>query len=307
MTSDWLRQAEKHWQDEKPAQRAESHAARSGCVGRSARGQLGIAGAGEEGREIRSEHIACGVRKRAERGCACGRRHQRQAQHAVQRVVASHHACLCVRACVGIDPLDFTGRSAHQRGALRLHHRGCNGGQAREGKPGQYPARHEAARSANGTQNVQYRHGNIINQAGILAAMRSLFHLAFNVTDLDVARRFYGDVLGCVEGRSTATWVDFDFAGHQLSLHLGAPFQTERTGHVGEHLVPMPHFGLVLALPDWQVMAKRLTDAQVEFVLQPQVRFEGQSGEQWTLFFLDPFGNPIEIKGFRSLDTVYAA
>lgn len=135
--------------------------------------------------------------------------------------------------------------------------------------------------------------------------MRSLFHLAFNVTHLDVARQFYGDVLGCVEGRSTATWVDFDFAGHQLSLHLGTPFKTERTGHVGEHLVPMPHFGLVLALPDWQAMAKRLTDAKVEFVLAPQVRFEGQTGEQWTLFFLDPFGNPIEIKGFRSLDSVY--
>jgi extradiol dioxygenase family protein len=152
---------------------------------------------------------------------------------------------------------------------------------------------------------VQRKHDFHINRAGILAAMQSLFHLAFNVTDLDVARRFYGDVLGCVEGRSTATWVDFDFCGHQLSLHLGAPFKTEATGHVGEHLVPMPHFGLVLALPDWQTMAQRLTAAKVEFVLPPQVRFEGQSGEQWTLFFLDPFGNPIEIKGFRSLDTLY--
>ena len=137
--------------------------------------------------------------------------------------------------------------------------------------------------------------------------MRSLFHFAFNVTDLDLARRFYGDALGCVEGRSTATWVDFDFFGHQLSLHLGEPFKTHRTGHVGEHLVPMPHFGLVLALEDWQSMVVRLTDANIDFLLEPQVRFEGQSGEQWTMFFLDPFGNPIEVKGFRSLDTVYAA
>ena len=137
--------------------------------------------------------------------------------------------------------------------------------------------------------------------------MKSLFHLAFNVTGLDEARRFYGGVLGCLEGRSTSTWVDFDFFGHQLSLHLGEPFKTERTGHVGEHLVPMPHFGLVRALPDWQVLAARLQAARTEFVLAPQVRFEGQPGEQWTMFFCDPFGNPIEIKGFRSLDALYAA
>ena len=137
--------------------------------------------------------------------------------------------------------------------------------------------------------------------------MKSLFHLAFNVTGLDEARRFYGGVLCCLEGRSTSTWVDFDFFGHQLSLHLGEPFKTERTGHVGEHLVPMPHFGLVLALPDWQVLAARLQAARTEFVLAPQVRFEGQPGEQWTMFFCDPFGNPIEIKGFRSLDALYAA
>lgn len=136
--------------------------------------------------------------------------------------------------------------------------------------------------------------------------MKSLFHLAFNVTDLDLARRFYGDVLGCAEGRSTATWVDFDFAGHQLSLHLGEPFQTALTGHVGEHLVPMPHFGLVLTLPDWQAMAGRLQAAGTAFVLAPQVRFEGEPGEQWTMFFYDPFGNPLEIKGLRSLDTLYA-
>lgn len=137
--------------------------------------------------------------------------------------------------------------------------------------------------------------------------MKSLFHLAFNVSDLDRARRFYGGVLGCTEGRATATWVDFDFFGHQLSLHLGEPFKTERTGHVGDQLVPMPHFGLVLALPDWQVMARRLQAADTEFVLAPQLRFEGQPGEQWTMFFCDPFGNPIEIKGFKSPAALYAA
>jgi uncharacterized protein len=137
--------------------------------------------------------------------------------------------------------------------------------------------------------------------------MRSLFHFAFNVTDLAQARRFYGGVLACAEGRSTDTWVDFDFYDHQISLHLGEPLRTQRTGQVGDLLVPMPHFGLVLQLDDWQTMARRLTDAGTDFVLPPQIRFEGQPGEQWTMFFCDPFGNPLEIKGFRSLQTLYAA
>ena len=135
--------------------------------------------------------------------------------------------------------------------------------------------------------------------------MRSLFHLAFHVTDLDAARRFYGGVLGCREGRSTDTWVDFDFFGHQLSLHLGEPFATTNTGRVGAHLVPMPHLGVVLELPDWQALAQRLQAAGTSFVLPPELRFENQPGEQWTMFFRDPSGNPIEVKGFRSLDSVY--
>ena len=139
--------------------------------------------------------------------------------------------------------------------------------------------------------------------------MKSLFHLAFHVTDLDEARRFYGGVLGCAEGRSTDTWVDFDFCGHQLSLHLGQPFATTRTGRVGEHLVPMPHFGLVLEEPAWRAMADRLQAAGTAFVLPPHLRYPGEPGEpgeQWTMFFCDPFGNPIEVKGFRSLDGLYA-
>jgi uncharacterized protein len=135
--------------------------------------------------------------------------------------------------------------------------------------------------------------------------MRSLFHLAYHVHDLDAARRFYGGVLGCREGRSTDTWVDFDFFGHQISLHLGEPFATANTGHVGKHLVPMPHLGVVLELPDWRALAERLRAAGTSFVLEPQVRFEGEPGEQWTMFFRDPSGNPIEVKGFRSFDAVY--
>ena len=137
--------------------------------------------------------------------------------------------------------------------------------------------------------------------------MKSLFHFAFNVTDLDEARRFYGNVLGCQEGRSTDTWVDFDFWGHQISMHLGTPFATAATGHVGEHVVPMPHFGLVLQSADWQTLAVRLKQAHTAFVIEPHLRFAGQPGEQWTMFFLDPFGNPIEVKGFDSLDTIYAS
>jgi extradiol dioxygenase family protein len=137
-------------------------------------------------------------------------------------------------------------------------------------------------------------------------APTALFHLAFHVRDLDEARRFYGGVLGCAEGRSTDTWVDFDFFTHQISLHLGEPFETTNTGRVGDVMVPMPHFGLALELTQWKAMAARLEAAGTDFVLPPQVRFEGQPGEQWTMFFRDPSGNPIEVKGFRSLAAVYA-
>jgi extradiol dioxygenase family protein len=137
--------------------------------------------------------------------------------------------------------------------------------------------------------------------------MRSVFHLAYNVRDLDEARGFYGQLLGCREGRSAPTWVDYDFFGHQISLHLGEPFRTETTGVVGDHMVPMPHFGVVLELNDWRALAQRLQAANLAFVLAPTVRFAGQAGEQSTMFFLDPSGNPIEIKGFGSLDDLYQA
>lgn len=137
-------------------------------------------------------------------------------------------------------------------------------------------------------------------------AVPSIFHLALNISNLDQARQFYGGVLGCEEGRSTATWVDFSFFGHQLSLHLGAPLTTAPTGQVDQHLVPMPHFGVVLTLDDWRVLAARLTAAGIKFVIPPSIRFAGEPGEQHTMFFVDPFGNPLEIKGFRHWDAVYA-
>jgi extradiol dioxygenase family protein len=135
--------------------------------------------------------------------------------------------------------------------------------------------------------------------------MKSIFHLSYNVRDLAETRRFYGDLLQCREGRSAPTWVDYDFFGHQLSLHIGEPFRTERTGKVGDHLVPMPHLGAILELSDWQALADRLKSAATAFVIEPILRFAGKPGEQWIMFFLDPSGNPIEIKGFRSLDGVF--
>jgi extradiol dioxygenase family protein len=136
--------------------------------------------------------------------------------------------------------------------------------------------------------------------------MHSRFHLAYHVHDLDAARAFYGGVLGCTEGRSTDSWVDFDFFGHQISLHLGTPFATTDTGRVGDQWVPMPHLGLVLQADDWQGLAQRLRAAATTFVVEPHLRFAGQPGEQWTMFFRDPSGNPIEIKGFADFDSVYA-
>lgn len=137
--------------------------------------------------------------------------------------------------------------------------------------------------------------------------MHPCFHLAFHVTDLDEARAFYGGLLGCQEGRSTETWVDFNFFGHQISLHLGEPFKTTNTGKVGDHMVPMPHLGAVLDMPAWKALAARLTDAGLAFVIAPTVRFEGEPGEQSTMFFRDPSGNPIEIKGFADESGVFAA
>lgn len=136
--------------------------------------------------------------------------------------------------------------------------------------------------------------------------MPTAFHLACNVTDLDSARAFYGDLLGCAEGRSTDTWVDFDFFGHQLSLHLGEPLATADTGNVGGQKVPMPHFGVVLDMDNWRALAERLTKAGTDFIIEPGLRFAGKSGEQATMFFRDPSGNPIEIKGFADMSRVFA-
>ncbi|MEO1386381.1 MAG: VOC family protein [Cyanobacteria bacterium J06634_6] len=137
--------------------------------------------------------------------------------------------------------------------------------------------------------------------------MKSLFHLAYHVTDLCAARHFYGEVLGCKEGRSTATWVDFDFFGHQISLHLGQPVVTENTGIVCDQQVPMPHLGVLLEMDDWTALSEKIIHADIDFVIEPHIRYAGEPGEQGTMFFRDPSGNPIEIKGFADFEGVYAS
>ena len=133
------------------------------------------------------------------------------------------------------------------------------------------------------------------------------FHLAFPVTDLAEARRFYGGFLGCAEGRSSADWVDFDFFGPQIVAHrVDAAAMTDATSLVDGRKVPVRHFGVVLDLPAWEALAARFRAAGVAFVIEPYVRFRGEPGEQATMFFLDPFGNALEFKAFREMSSLFA-
>ncbi len=136
----------------------------------------------------------------------------------------------------------------------------------------------------------------------------SAFHFAFFVRDLESTRRFYGEVLGCREGRSTATWVDFDFFGHQISAHnTGTVTPTQNTGKVEDILVPMPHFGAILGWGEFDAIAGRIRAAGVPFVLEPRSRYVGQPGEQATMFLLDPSGNALEFKSFKHPEHVFTA
>ncbi|MFL6727386.1 MAG: VOC family protein [Sphingomicrobium sp.] len=133
------------------------------------------------------------------------------------------------------------------------------------------------------------------------------FHLAFPVDDLAAARRFYGELLGCPEGRTAEHWVDFDLRGHQIVAHL-APEQVRRrsTNRIDGEQVPVPHFGLVLAMDAWQRLAERLQNAGVQFVIPPTVRFAGEPGEQATMFLLDPAGNALEFKAMADPAKLFA-
>lgn len=133
------------------------------------------------------------------------------------------------------------------------------------------------------------------------------FHLAFPVHDLAAARAFYRDLLGCDEGRSSDEWIDFDFYGHQIVAHLApAAAKPPAANEVDGKHVPVPHFGAVLSIPEWQALAARLQQAGVEFVIEPYIRFQGQTGEQATMFFYDPSNNAIEIKAFADMNQLFA-
>ena len=141
------------------------------------------------------------------------------------------------------------------------------------------------------------------------------FHLAIPVHDIEAAREFYGSVLGFARGRSDTRWTDWNFRGHQVVTHQvgdgtarppGGTDGTGGTNPVDGHEVPVPHFGLVLSVPEFKDLAAKLEAAGTDFVIKPYVRFEGQPGEQWTMFFLDPSGNALEFKGFADLDQLFA-
>jgi hypothetical protein len=135
----------------------------------------------------------------------------------------------------------------------------------------------------------------------------SPFHVAFPVHDLELARAFYGETLGCPEGRSSDEWVDFNFYGHQIVAHL-APEETgqARRNTVDSHGVPVRHFGIVLPMSEWEALAARLRTKGLRFLIEPYIRFKGQPGEQATMFFLDPSGNAVEMKAFADPGQLFA-
>lgn len=133
------------------------------------------------------------------------------------------------------------------------------------------------------------------------------FHLAFPVDNLDAARRFYGDIMGCSEGRSSGHWIDFNFYGHQIVTHLVEQKSSPvAASEVDTKAVPIPHFGVILSPEDWQALADKLRAAQVEFVIEPYTRFKGEVGEQSTMFLLDPAGNALEFKAFGDNAQIFA-
>ncbi len=137
--------------------------------------------------------------------------------------------------------------------------------------------------------------------------MLTPFHIAFPVDDLAAARNFYGGTLGCAEGRSAERWIDFDLFGHEIVAHL-TPRSTGEPRHntVDGHAVPIPHFGVVLDMDRWNVLAERLRAAGTQFVIEPYIRFQGEVGEQATMFLLDPAGNALEFKAFANLNQLFA-
>ena len=134
----------------------------------------------------------------------------------------------------------------------------------------------------------------------------NLFHLAFPVRDLAEAREFYGGVLDCEEGRSSNEWIDFNLYGHQIVAHLAPNSGVVHRNEVDRDHVPVPHFGIVLPMEEWENLAAKLQTKGIEFVIEPKIRFKGEVGEQATMFFLDPSGNALEFKAFADFSQVFA-
>jgi extradiol dioxygenase family protein len=132
------------------------------------------------------------------------------------------------------------------------------------------------------------------------------FHLAFPVRDIESTRHFYATLLGCRVGREAERWIDFDFHGHQISAHVSDELAAAPTNEVDGDAVPVRHFGLILPVPEWQTLAARLRAAGVRFIIEPHVRFQGEVGEQHTMFVLDPSGNALEFKAFGDMRSVFA-
>lgn len=134
------------------------------------------------------------------------------------------------------------------------------------------------------------------------SAMLNPFHLAIEVHSLDEAREFYGNILGCNEGRSDSKWIDFNLYGHQLVCHLNEKMKVSNTSnYVDEKQVPIPHFGVILKMDDWNILADRLVRFNIIFIIKPYIRFKDLPGEQATMFFCDPSGNSIEFKAFNDI------
>ncbi len=133
------------------------------------------------------------------------------------------------------------------------------------------------------------------------------FHLAFPVSNLEDARDFYVDILGCDTGRSSDHWIDFNFFGHQLVAHISKESEINiPTNKVDGKDVPIQHFGIVLDWPDWELLSERLKAKQITFIIEPHIRFKGEPGEQATMFFLDPSGNALEFKAFKDQNQIFA-
>ena len=137
------------------------------------------------------------------------------------------------------------------------------------------------------------------------------FHIAIQVMDIAESRNFYKNILGCTEGRSDVNWVDFDFFGHQFVCHLNPNIDkngsvTTYQNYVDNHAVPVPHFGVILEMDQWEQLAETLKYREIDFIISPYTRFKGQPGEQATMFFLDPSGNALEFKAFKDMSQIFA-